>query len=459
MKRLCLGLAVVTLSFLSAFSCGSPSRYNLIVVSLDTLRPDHLTTYGYERDTSPFLARFARQGVVFENAFSQSPKTASSHMTIFTGLYPSVHSIENLSRRNRRLSEEIPTLASILSQGGYRTEAVVGGGNVAGKLGFDRGFDVYQETTDLEDPILEGELRIERLATESQPFFLFVHTYQVHDPYVPDSEFAELYVDPDYQGEIISTREELERVSGGQEYWQQYNTYWGRVDPTSAADAQHLRDLYDAGIRYTDQLMEHFIGRVEDLGLLTNTVLVVLSDHGEEFFEHGSALHNTLYGEVLRVPLIFRLPEDRGIESGQRLRQIVRLIDIKPTLLELLGLGVPEHVQGTSLVPWMDGASGESLPVFSERIQGAKRFALQIDGWKYIRRPDGEELYDLRGDPEEQNNLAASNETKLRELRRLANEVVRSNDELARRLQPGEAFQLERQTRQQLEALGYLGDQ
>ena len=132
-------------------SCATQERFNILLISLDTLRPDHLTLYGYERDTSPHLERLAAEGVVFDRAFSQSPKTATSHMTLFTGLYPSVHGIENLSERNRRLSAEIPTLATLLSQAGYRTEAVVGGGNVAGELGFDQGFDLYAGSADAED--------------------------------------------------------------------------------------------------------------------------------------------------------------------------------------------------------------------------------------------------------------------------------------------------------------------
>ena len=458
MKWTWIKLTLATVLTLPLVSCRTESRYNLILISLDTLRPDHLNTYGYSRDTSPFMAQFAEDSVVFEQAFSQSPKTASSHMTIFTGLYPSVHRVENLSQKNRGLSDEIPTLATMLSTHGYRTEAVVGGGNVSGKLGFDRGFESYQETTELRDPIEQGERIVERLASLAEPFFLFVHTYQVHDPYVPDPEFADLFSDPNYAGEIIGSREELERVAGGQEYWQQYNAYWSRVDPKSEADAQHLRDLYDAEIRFTDDLLARFFERVEELGLFSNTVVVVLSDHGEEFFEHGSALHNTLYSEVLHVPLIFHLPDGLGVESGQRRQEIVRLIDIKPTILEILGISTPDHVQGTSLLDLMRGRGAASLPVFSERIQGAKRFALQIDGWKYIRDRDREELYDLRTDPDETNNLAGRNEAKLRELRRRADDQVRANESLGRELQPGSSFELEKQTREQLEALGYIGD-
>ena len=145
-------LAIASLLILPFVSCGPENRYNVVVISLDTLRADHLTLYGYERDTSPVLAEFASGGVVFEQAFSQSPKTASSHMTILTGLYPSVHGVENLSNKNRRLSNEIPTIAALLSEAGYRTEAMVDGGNIAGSLGFDRGFDTYAEPADSQRP-------------------------------------------------------------------------------------------------------------------------------------------------------------------------------------------------------------------------------------------------------------------------------------------------------------------
>lgn len=450
---------LLVLLFLALFgsSCGSDHRYNILMISLDTLRPDHLTLYGYPRDTSPFMAELARQGVVFEQAFSQSPKTATSHMTIFTGLYPSVHGIENLSEENRRLSDEIPTLATLLSLAGYRTEAVVGGGNVSGELGFDRGFDVYAGSSDAEDLFRQADGVLARLAGASEPFFVFLHTYEVHDPYVPQPEFARLYADPEYAGEIVSSKDELIELAGGQEYWQQYNAYWSRVDPSSGADAQHLRDLYDAEIRFTDEVLAAFIQRLSETGLLDNTILVLLSDHGEEFFEHGAALHNTLYQEVLQVPLVFHLPATLGVDPGQRIQDVVRLIDIKPTLLDMVGVPAPEHLQGRSLLPMMRREGGESLPVFSERIKGEKRFALQVGKWKYIRQPGQEELYDLSVDPREQHNVAAQNEPLLRDLRQRAGQVMQWNEGLAQELQHGEAFELDEETRDQLEALGYLG--
>jgi len=438
-------------------SCGSDNRYNILMISLDTLRPDHLTLYGYQRDTSPYMTEFARQGVVFDQAFSQSPKTATSHMTIFTGLYPSVHGIENLSEENRRLSDEIPTLAALLSQAGYRTEAIVGGGNVSGELGFDRGFDVYSGSSDAEDLFQQADGVLARLAEASEPFFVFLHTYEVHDPYVPNPEFARLYADPEYAGEIVSSKDELVELAGGQEYWQQYNAYWSRVDPSSSADAQHLRDLYDAEIRFTDEVLAAFNQRLSEMGLLENTILVLLSDHGEEFFEHGSVLHNTLYQEVLQVPLVFRLPAALGVQPGQRIQEIVRLIDIKPTLLEAVGVSAPDHLQGRSLLAVMRGEDKEPRPVFSERIKDEKRFALQVGNWKYIRHSGGEELYDLSQDPREQIDVAAQNEPLLRELRHRTGQLIQWNEGLAQELQHGEAFELDQETRDQLEALGYLG--
>jgi arylsulfatase A-like enzyme len=438
-------------------SCASEERFNILLISLDTLRADHLTLYGYERDTSPHLKSLAEQGVVFDHAFSQSPKTATSHMTLFTGLYPSVHGIENLSEQNRRLSEEIPTLATLLSRAGYQTEAVVGGGNVAGELGFDQGFELYAGSADAEDMFRQAHQVLDRVTGDERPFFVFLHTYEVHDPYVPREEYARMYVDPDYAGEIIGSLDELIEQAGGQEYWRQYNAYWSRVDPQSAADAQHLRDLYDAEIRFTDEALAAFVARLEDEGFFEDTIVVVLSDHGEEFFEHGAVLHNTLYQEVLQVPLVFLLPAELGIDAGQRIEAIVRLIDVKPTLLELAGVELPEHLQGRSLVPLMRGAKEESRPVFSERIKGERRFALQSGRWKYIRKPGGEELYDLERDPGEQHNVAAQHEPLLRDLRHQMGQLLQRNEGLARELQAGEVFDLDQETREQLEALGYLG--
>jgi len=173
-----------------------PPRPNLVLVSIDTLRADHLTAYGYERSTSPEISRLARQGILFERAFSQSPKTATSHMSLFTGLYPPAHRVANWGeRRVRRLSDDVPTLATLLVRAGYRTEAYTNGGNVSARLGFGQGFDSYQEDRGAESVFDSAQRALDRFVQEADggaraPFFLFLHTFQVHDPYVPPAEFA-----------------------------------------------------------------------------------------------------------------------------------------------------------------------------------------------------------------------------------------------------------------------------
>ncbi|MGB5660007.1 MAG: sulfatase, partial [Thermoanaerobaculia bacterium] len=288
-----------------------PQRPNLVLVSIDTLRADHLTAYGYERSTSPEISRLAREGVLFEQAFSQSPKTATSHMSLFTGVYPPAHRVANWGeRRARRLSDDVPTLATLLARSGYRTEAHTEGGNVSARLGFDQGFEVYQEHRGAE-PVFEGASRaLDRFVEDDDgaraPFFLFIHTFEVHDPYVPPARFADQFVYPSYSGDIVGSREELGRLAGGGNYWALNTQYWNRVDRNDPADIQHLKDLYDAEILFTDSQFATFREHLRRLDLEDETILVVLSDHGEEFLEHGGFLHNTLFQEILRIPLIFR---------------------------------------------------------------------------------------------------------------------------------------------------------
>lgn len=437
-------------------------RWNLILISFDTLRADHLSAYGYARQTSPNIDRLAAGGVLFEQAFSQSPKTATSHMTIMTGMYPPAHGVKNLNQPHpKSLPEGIPTLAEILQQAGYHNEAYAGTGNVKADLGFGRGFAIYEELRGAEKIFSRSIDALERLAQtpspdKTTPFFLFVHTYEVHDPYTPKDEFAQQFVDPDYRGEIVHSAEELIRLAGDAGYWPRADTFWSRVDKHSEADRQHVRDLYDAEILYADQLLGQFLTTLGDLELDQSTVVVFLSDHGEQFFEHGGYVHNNLYQYTLHVPLIFRFPDALGVNPGIRIEGVVQLVDVLPTLLELLELPSPNHLQGRSLVPMLHGAEPASRPVFSQWIRGGKFLALRDGDWKYLREMSNQRLYDLSRDPGEQNNLAASEPEIFAQMRQRIDGLVRESRDVSYTLQHGPPVEIDEETRNTLEALGYL---
>ena len=464
-RRLIQAVAGCFAMLVALAACGAePRPPSVLLVSIDTLRPDHLSAYGYHRETSPHFDRFAAGAVLFENAFAHSPRTAPSHMSLMTGLYPEAHRVKNFEKGGGRLPDSVATLAMLLSQAGYRSVAVTSGGNVRGSLGFERGFERYEEHLLAMHGFPAATRAIDELgrafANGGAPFFLFLHTYQVHDPYLSPPSYGGRFTDPDYRGRIASSHAELraewqERAAADPQLRPYLNEraklFWSRVDKRSEADRQHLVDLYDAGIAYTDEWLGSLLARLDELGIDDQTVVVVLSDHGEAFLEHGRFKHADVYDEVLRIPLAIRLP---GPRAARRVAESVEMVDVLPTVLEAVGLEIPERVQGRSLQAVMRGDSMSGRAVFAQwRDRGY--VTLRRDGYKYIGRPKQLELYELASDPREQHNLAHVHPKRVR---RLAAEAE-ATAERSRQIQPQDApagKELDDDTRGQLEALGYL---
>ncbi len=430
---------------------------NVVLVSFDTTRADHLSCYGYGRETSPTIDRLAAQGVLFENAVSHSPKTAPSHMSILTGLLPDAHGVRNLADEgNHALRDGVPTLATILRDAGYRTAAFTAGGHVAAELGFDRGFETFETGGGVEGIFERGAEAAEDFSGD--PFFLFLHTYEVHDPYVPPQRYREMFADPAYDGRIIGSRDELKEASGS-EWKKQHEVFWDHVDPSSERDVEHLKALYDAGIRYADDVLGDFLEELDELGELERTWVVFLSDHGEEFHEHGGFLHETLYQEVLRVPLIVRPPATLDVDwAGREIAQPVALIDVLPTVLELLGLPATPGAQGRSLATLIARGEGGASSVLSHWPRQG-RYAFQREGWKlhWDETKDAYELYELAQDPGETRDLVGDQGAlrddlagQLRSLRAWSRDVAAQGPR-------GEALPLTPEKRDELQALGYLG--
>jgi len=369
----------------------APDLPNLVIVSIDTLRADRLSSYGNPRPTSPRIDRLADEGVMFENAFSHSPKTAASHMTLMTGLYPEAHRVRNRLTGGEmwlgRLSSDIPTLAEILAAAGYKTHGRNGGGNMHGEIGFARGFESYSQPREAgANGVFHSAIRqLRALSTEPEPFFLFVHTYQVHSPYLPPERYRDLFVDPTYDGGITTRLPQLTGGAGAQ-FGNIHRAFWSRVDRDSDADRQHLLDLYDACIRFTDDKIGLLLDKIEAFGLAETTLVVVLSDHGEEFGEHDGFEHNALWDEILRVPLVIRVPQSiRPGWQAKRIAASVGLIDVLPTLLEIMGVPVPGHLPGPSLIPLVETAAPGRPWLFAQyRLHGD--IALRSGTWKLLRR-------------------------------------------------------------------------
>ena len=351
-----LALLSCGLALGGAWGCrrGAKPTGRFILISLDTLRADHLGAYGYRRPTSPFIDTLAARGTLFENAVVQLPGTLPSHMSIFTGLYPAEHGVYP----EKALGPQIRTLPEVLRAEGFLTGGHVEGGYVAGRYGFARGFDEWSD----ESPMVEGPgglakspeavkrtfrlgLEFLKRARDREAFFLFLHTYSIHDPYDPPEKYRALYwLGPPPDGAFPPNGADLAAFNRGER--------------TLAPQAvEYYRALYDAQINYTDDVLRDFFAGIADLGLADSVTVVLTSDHGEEFLEHGKLVHEQVYHECLHVPLVVLRP---GQRDGRRVGALVQSIDIAPTLFDLAGIPPARRppVSGRSLVPLLQGERG-----------------------------------------------------------------------------------------------------
>jgi len=327
----------------SATAPSRPSR-GYILISIDALRADALGLYGSARPTSPFLDRFAESSLVFENAFVQIPSTLPSHLSMFTGLFPSQH---NVFPPSDVLAESIPTLPELFRAAGYRTIGHSEGGYVVGGYGFSRGFDEWTDTgyasdEDIERTFSRGIASLEGLGPDER-FFLFLHTYSVHDPYEPPERYRkEYWPGPPPEGAFEPLGPNFSA----------YNS--GHLDAPRQA-MPYYRALYDASVRHMDDVVAHFWSELERLGLADEVTLIFTSDHGEEFLEHGRYVHTQAYPESLRIPLVVHAP---GRARGRRVQRLASTIDFLPTLAELAGLELPAGLPGTSFADLLAGGDG-----------------------------------------------------------------------------------------------------
>ena len=404
----------------NADSQAASRRPHVLLISLDTLRADRLGAYGYSRPTSPWLDHLAEESVLFTDAVAPSSKTATSHMSMFTGLHPGSHGVRNTySEAGLAVSPQRPLLAERFQEAGYLTAGFTGGGMMSGELGFARGFAHYDDSGAGADRVFARAKTwitqaLEEAVDDETPLFLLLHTYEVHDPYTPPAEVAARFVDPNYAGGIDATR--VEYPEDASETWKTdpefyagvQERFWGGFDGREAADMQHISNLYDAGIAYTDQLLGEFAAWLYTTEIAEDLLIVVTSDHGEAFGEHGQLSHQSVHRQVMHVPLIVRLPSSdprRAQRAGSRVDRTVLGVDLTPSLIELAGLEPIPDVQGTSWVPALVGELDRWPLAWSEVGTPANESAaLRWNSYKLIadrRRIDPPQFYDLEFDPTE----------------------------------------------------------
>jgi arylsulfatase A-like enzyme len=377
---------------------GAAHPRNVILISIDTLRADHLGCYGHTLPTSPNLDAFAAEGIVFEDAVATSPWTLPSHLSLLTGLYPARHGVRTA---DRTLSDAIPTLATLLAQRGFETAAVVSGLLLGPRWGVSQGFADF-EMVDAPDRSRSGAAsRITDSAIRwlddhrGGPVFLFLHYFDVHSDYLSLPRYERIFAPP--RSRFSGITMELIGVN------------LGRI-PIKKSDAVSLALRYDAGIRQLDDDLARLFAHLRRDGWLDDTAVLVTSDHGEEFLEHGGVLHTrTHYQEILQIPMILRGPT---IPAGVRIHRPVSLVDIVPTLLGLLRLAPPPSLDGVDLRPLWEAPDdppderwlfAEAGPRWSrDEIRSVRR-----ERYKLILNRESQErqLYDLVEDPRERENL------------------------------------------------------
>lgn len=394
---------------------------NVVLISIDTCRADHLSCYGYKRQTTPHIDAVARDGVLFRQALSPVPFTRPAHSSMLTGTYPPTHGVR--LNNTEILADDNVTLAEILREAGYQTAAFVSGFPLDAKFGLSQGFDTYdcrftRNMAGSSEPAERTAEDVSRPALAwleqhaAKPFFLFLHYYDAHLPYEPPPPYASDYANEPYSGEIA----------------------------------------------YVDSWIGQVVDRLRALGAYDNTLLVITADHGESLGEHGESSHGYfVYQSTQHVPLVIRAPHGR---KGREFTGRVSLVDLMPTVLDLTGLKTPAAVQGASLRNGLEGGRAPDVPraLYLESLQPAQFQCSPLNGivegpWEYIRAPR-QELYDLTKDPDEKSNVIESEPQVAQRLRQRLEEILPEMESAAP--QRGRST-VDPDTVNRLQSLGYIG--
>ena len=448
-------LLVLTLAFMACQN--KQEKSNLVLVTIDTLRADHLGIYGYKRPTSPNLDRLAREGIWFRNCYSQSATTGASHVSLFTSRYPQSHGV--LANR-----EKFPDFASMMDSfrtAGYSSAGFVSSAVLAGDFGIKKEFDHFDETLTRAEKNRVN--RYERTAkdtlsavekwipTSKGPFFIWIHLIDPHGPYQAP-ENADYFV-----SDTLSKTESpiLEFAASNWEF--NKIPLYQRLD--NKKEAKYYIARYDAEIRYTDEALGTFFNFLKDSKVYENTAIVITADHGETMAEPNHLRHfshsTIAYEEVVRVPLILKgsnLVDFKKLDSSKT----IRLMDIFPTLCSLFGLKKPESLQGIDLQKM--GRKNDSIfsfgaygTEFLEKKIGTQ-FTVLNGNFRYVVRTDNsaEELYDHKNDPAEGVNVAADHPEKMAEFRK---ELKAFFEKVPKA--EGQSMHISEEQAEKLKALGY----
>lgn len=389
---------------------------NILLIAVDTLRAQQLSCYGYGRPTSPAIDALAREGVLFEEMIASAIPTHPSFTTLYTGQHPMTHGVV-AHEGDIDLARKTPLLASTLLRNGWTTCAV---DNLAtARDWFLRGYEFYIDPSQRRSLGLmvtceqQNTRAVEFLRKYGgEQFFLFIHYWDPHTPYLPPERYRTMFYDGDARTASDPANRSLDAL------WRHplgkaWRDTWFRALGGNITDAEYVRGLYDGSIRYVDDGIGALLTALDETGRANDTLVVLMGDHGECLGEHGVWYdHHGLYEENVHVPFILRFPGN--LPAGVRIPQTVQTMDIAPTILDLAGVQTPETMEGRSLAPMANGEPIEPLKrVITPECTWQAKWALRTEDWKFIlaRSVDyygspPRELYDRRSDPLELRNIA-----------------------------------------------------
>ncbi|MCK5862124.1 MAG: sulfatase-like hydrolase/transferase [Candidatus Hydrogenedentes bacterium] len=398
---------------------------NIVMMVIDTLRADHLGCYGYHRNTSPYIDDFAKDAVVCDTHLSPAIPTHPAFTTLNTGQFSITHGVV-AHNGNSLIPRSSPWLPSLLHKNGYTTCAV---DNLSQwQFDFHRGYEFYIDPTQRNALSLNADNRqinsrvlpwLEQHHKEN--FCLFVHYWDPHTPYMPPRAYRNLFYKGDPHDPKNTTLNGFERHPLGR-IWRDT---WFKQLGGSITDAAYIEALYDASIRYCDEGIGLLLETLDKLGHREDTLVLLLADHGEMMYRHGIFFdHHGLYEGNIHVPLMVRHPEF----TPRHVNEMTAHVDVAPTILDMLGIDIPEAMEGESLVPWLTGATEKKLRdyIVCQECTWQMKWAVRTNTHKFIlaRQPDRyntpmRELYDIRNDPDEQINIAEQDRAQAQKLESL----------------------------------------
>jgi len=478
-KRLTLvGLVTVFMILLLVVNCGKHKKIQVILISIDTLRGDSITPYGYFRDTTPFLSQLVKESVYFPQAYSNGCWTMPSHMSMLTGTLPSRHGVNQgmgamKGKETAALHDAVKLLPEILKASHPQLKTVKFA-RLPGDLGFARGFDINNSI----DPFLD-EKSFKTLLKEfenqkDRDFFFFVHTWMVHAPYARSRFLKEGKISREKRKQIdqfrTMTNEERMELLKKKKSKGAANDFPFFLSRNKLLNMKDCKALYDGGIYYVDQVIDMLIGKLKELNLYDDVLIIITSDHGEHFDDHFQHCFYNFHGqdfyeEFVKVPLIVKYP-DRS--RGKVVRQPVSLIDLVPTILNYYKMKIPDFVQGESLSIPPGRRKNQYIISESVVMNKMERKMLRVGNLKYIvtmvkpekpgrinwDRVIKPRLYNLEEDPREKNNLYE--DEKFKNTCLTLEKALKNILKISVKYGPSKTTKLDEETINHLKQLGYI---